>query len=51
MIAGIILQFLGFWLAVFGDPDWSRTMMEGIGQDLPIMEKIQKVVEMGGYGA
>ena len=50
-LQGIIIQWIGFWFAVFSDYDWGRVTMNGIGTDLPIMSKVQEGMEAGAYGA
>ena len=55
LIQGIVLQYIGFWFALFSDWDWGRTVMLDIGTDLgesaTMMANVQKGVEAGSWGA
>jgi len=51
IIQNIVVQLIGFWFAVFGDPDWGRLTMEGIAADLPMMDGVISVIGEGSYGS
>lgn len=56
-LQSIVLQMVGFWFAVFGDPDWGRVQMVSLGADLAENEdatffaKLNPMVDEGGWGA
>ena len=57
LLQGIVINFFGFWFAIFGDFDWGRFTMVELGKSLAetdtftVMGKIQPEVEKGSYGA
>ena len=53
-LSGWVVNYIGFWFAVFEDHDWGRQTMEDLGPQLTdntMMGRILEVVAMGGYGA